>query len=97
MESLEREVQEYQTLLLSISTEADTTKREQMESLLLHKLSSAKFIAILSHVLPNPQAAGSCYFPSILPIEAYPSLSYDLCQPVEAVRKKQVVPFDGNN
>jgi hypothetical protein len=58
MESLDREVQEYQSLIMRISTEPETSKREQMESTLLQTLSSAKFLAILGKVLLDKSMRG---------------------------------------
>ena len=75
MESADREVQEFQSLLMQISTEPDNSKREQMESSLLQKLNSATFILLLKKILPDPKMIGNCLRYSLYSSsEPYPSL-----------------------
>lgn len=67
MESVDRRVEEYKQLILEISSEPDTSKRERLEANLTNTLNSQMMVIILQRILPNPENQGiHRSFPSIL-------------------------------
>lgn len=71
MESVDREVETFQKLLIEISSEPDTKKRDQLEANLTATLNSQKMIIILQRVLPDSKFIGMSTFDLGFPLAIF--------------------------
>lgn len=66
MESVDVDVANFQKLLMQISSEPDSKKRNQLEAGLTATLNSQKIIIILQRILPDSNYAGNMTIIDIL-------------------------------